>query len=65
MRNNLKPFAEDPDFSNDEKSAYMANMTLALYESMGIEPPANPTVETVRAFLSLLEESYDINVTNN
>jgi len=65
MRKNINPFAKCPNFSDDEKGAQMADMTLALYESMGIEPPENPTVETVRAFLNLLEKSYNTKVTNN
>lgn len=59
-----EPANEDGWADNDE-AAYMADMTLALYDSMGIEPPANPTVETVRAFLNLLEKSDSVNVVNN
>lgn len=65
MRKNLKPADEGPEPSWDEKSAVMADMTLALYESMGIEPPANPTVDTIRALMKLMDESYLVNVANN
>lgn len=57
--------ANEDGWANDDEAAYMADMTLALYDSMGIEPPENPTVETVRAFLNLLEESSSINVAKN
>lgn len=57
--------ANEDGWADDDKAAYMADMTLALYDSMGIEPPENPTVETVRTFLNLLEKSSSINVANN
>lgn len=61
-----EPFsAGSNNLSDDEKSQQMADFTLALFESMGVEPPANPTVETIKALMKLMDESYMTNVLNN